>query len=78
MSECKCAQSAFSRFQSVMDLHFSTVFKIQTCTINYKKRHPWMTDALRAQIKLKNVMHSRAITLNNKTAFENYNRAKTC
>ena len=25
MSEC--AQSAFSRFQSVIDLHFSTVFK---------------------------------------------------
>ena len=74
MSEC--AQSAFSRFQSVIDLHFSTVFKIQTRTINYKNRHPWMTDALRAQIKLKNVMHSRAITLNNKTTFENYNRAK--
>ena len=35
-----------------------------------------MTDALRAHIKLKNVMHSRAITLNNKTTFENYNRAK--
>ena len=74
MSEC--AQSAFSRFQSMIDLHFSTVFKIQTRTINYKNRHPWMTDALRAQIKLKNVMHSRAITLNNKTTFENYNRAK--
>ena len=65
----KCA---FSRFQSVIDLHFSTVFKIQTRTINYKNRHPWMT----AQIQLKNVMHSRAITLNNKTTFENYNRAK--
>ena len=34
MSEC--AQSAFSWFQSVIDLHFSTVFKIQTHTINYK------------------------------------------
>ena len=49
MSEC--AQSAFSRFQSVIDLHFSIVFKMQTRTINYKNRHPWMTDALRAQIK---------------------------
>ena len=49
MSEC--AQSAFSRFQSVIDLHFSTVFKMQTRTINYKNRHSWMTDALRAQIK---------------------------
>ena len=76
MSEC--AQSAFSRFQSVIDLHFSTVFKMQTRTINYKNRHPWMTDALRAQIKFKNVMHSRAIALNNKATFENYNRAKTC
>ena len=26
----------------------------------------------------KNVMHSRAIALNNKATFENYNRAKTC
>ena len=74
MSEC--APSAFSRFQCVNDLHFSTVFKIQTRTINYKNRHPWMTDALRAQIKFTNVMHSRAITLNHKTTFENYNRAK--
>ena len=32
MSEC--AQSAFSRIQSVIDLHFSTVFKMQTLTIN--------------------------------------------
>ena len=60
----------------MIDLHFSTVFKMQTRTINYKNRHPWMTDALRAQIKLKNVMHSRAIALNNKATFENYNRAK--
>ena len=37
-----------------------------------------MTNALRAQIKLKNVMHSRAIALSNKTTFENYNRAKAC
>ena len=74
MSEC--AQSAFSLFQSVIDLHFSTVFKMQTRTINYKNRHPWMTDALRAQIKLKNVMHSRAIAINYKATFENYNRAK--
>ena len=72
------AQSAFSRLQSVIDMHFSTVFKMRTRTINYKNRHPWMTDELRAQIKLQNVMHCRAITLNNKATFENYNRAKTC
>ena len=35
-----------------------------------------MTDALRALIQLKNVMHSRAIALNNKATFENYNRTK--
>ena len=49
MSEC--AQNAFSRFQSVIDMHFSTVFKRQIRTINYKNCHPWMTDVLRAQIK---------------------------
>ena len=35
------------------DRYFSTVFKMQIRTINYKNRHPWMTDALRAQIKFK-------------------------
>ena len=71
MSEC--AQRAFSRFQSVIDMHFSTVFKMQTCTINYKNRHPWMTDHKKNE---KHVMHSRAIALNNKATFENYHRAK--
>ena len=51
--DCECAQSAFSQFQSVIDMHFSAVFKMQTHTIHYKNRHPWMTDALRAQINLK-------------------------
>ena len=74
MSEC--AQSAFSRVQSVIDLPFSTVLKMQTRIINYKNSHPWMTDALRAQIKLKNVMHSRVIALNNKATFENYKSKK--
>ena len=71
MSEC--AHSAFSRFESVIDMHFSTIVKMQICTIHYKNRH-----TLGAQIQFKNVMHSRAISLNNNETFENYNRAKLC
>ena len=74
MSEC--VQRAFSLFQSVIDMHFSTVFKMQTHTTNYKNCHSWMTDALRSQIKFKNVLHSRVIALNNKATFDKYNRAK--
>ena len=46
-------QSAYSRFQGVLDLHLNTSFKMQTFTMNYKNRHLWMTGALRSQIKQK-------------------------
>ena len=53
-------QSAYSRFQGVLDQHLNTSFKRQTFTMNYKKRHPWMTGALRFQIKQKIKLHSFA------------------
>ena len=53
-------QSAYSRFQGVLDLHLNTSFKRQTFTMNYKNRHLWMTGALRSQIKQKNKLHSFA------------------
>ena len=53
-------QSAYSRFQGVLDQHLNTSFKRQTFTMNYKNCHPWMTDALQFQIKPKNKLHSFA------------------
>ena len=36
----KCVQSAFTRFQGVIDQHFSTNLKKRTVMINYRNRHP--------------------------------------
>ena len=51
------AQGAFSMFQGVIDLHFGNSCPKQTFTMNYSNRLPWMSDALRRSIKLKNRMH---------------------
>ena len=51
-------QTAFSRFQGVIDLHLNTNFKMRTFTINYESRYPWITEALRKKIKCKNQLHA--------------------
>ena len=43
-------QSGFTRFQGVLDQHFHSAFKMQTFAMNYRNRHPWMTEALRTAI----------------------------
>jgi len=65
-------QDAFTRFQGVFDQHFNSSFKMQTYAMNYKNRHPWMTKALRSQIKMKNRMHSEALENNDYTLFDEY------
>ena len=40
--------------------------------MNYKNRHPWMTEALRTDIKNKNKMHSNALKNNDQKLFEDY------
>ena len=52
--------------------HFNSSFKMQTYAMNYKNRHPWMTEALRTQIKRKNRMHSEALENNDYTLFDDY------
>ena len=42
---------AFTRFQAVIDRHLNNNFKMQTIAMNYKNRHPWMTEELRTRIK---------------------------
>ena len=46
-------QSAFSRFQGVIDLYLDTNFKKLTFMMNYENRCPWITEALRTKIKTK-------------------------
>ena len=76
--ETECMQLAFTRFQGVINQHFETNFKMQSFTTNYKNRHPWMTKALRTQIKIKNAMHTTCFASLTKdiTKFADYNKVK--
>ena len=69
-------QSAFTRFQGAIDQHFKAVFKMQTFAMNYKNRHPWMTEALRKQIKQKNKMHTDALHKKDEQLFIAYKSIK--
>ena len=44
--------------------------------MNYKNRHPWMTGALRAQIKQKNKLHSLAISSRDDKIKDDYKETK--
>ena len=54
-------QNAFTRFQGVLDQHFDKNFQMQTCTMTYKNRLPWMTNQLRQHIINKNKMYLKTI-----------------
>ena len=69
-------ESAYQRFQGVLDQLLNTNFKKQTYTMNYKNRHPWMTAALRAQIKQKNKLHSLAISSRDDKIMDDYKETK--
>ena len=68
--------SAYQRFQGVFDQLLNSNFKKQTYTMNYKNRHPWMTGALRAQIKQNNKLHSLAISSRDDTIMDDYKEIK--
>ena len=63
-------QIAFTRFQGVLDQYLNTVFKMQTFAMNYKNRHPWMSEALRNKIQIKNAMHTDALRTKDMNVFE--------
>ena len=67
---------AFSRFQGVIDVHFNTNFKLHTFTRTYINRHPWMTEALRTQIRLKNSKYTEYVKSNNVDIVESYKDSK--
>ena len=69
-------QGAFSRFQGVNDVHFNTNFKLHTFTRTYINRHPWMTEALRTQIRLKNSKYKEYVKSNNVDIVESYKDSK--
>ena len=74
--ESEDLQAAFSRFQGVIDVHFNSNFKLHTFTRTYINRHPWMTEALRTQIKLKNAMYKEYVKSNNADIVESYKDSK--
>ena len=69
-------QSAFSRFQGVIDLHWNTNFKKRTFMMNYKNRYPWITEALRKKMKNKNQLHRVAISSHDENIMNEYKEAK--
>ena len=69
-------QTAFSRFQGVIDLHFNTNFKKRTFTMNYKNRYPWITEALHKKIKSKNQLHAIAVSSHDDNIMKEYKEAK--
>ena len=74
--ESEDLQAAFSRFQGVIDVHFNSNFKLHTFTRTYRNRHPWMTEALRTQIRLKNSMYKEYVKSNNADIVESYKDSK--
>ena len=74
--ESEDLQAAFSRFQGVIDVHFNTNFKLHTFTRTYINRHPWMTEALRTQIRLKNSKYKEYVKSNNVDIVESYKDSK--
>ena len=44
--------------------------------MNYQNRHPWMTGALKAQIKQKNKLHSLAISSRHDKIMDDYKETK--
>ena len=50
-------KSAFSWFQQTFDRYFDKSFPVLAYKINYKNRHPWMTEQLRNRIKQKNSLY---------------------
>ena len=74
--ESEDLQATFSRFQGVIDVHFNTNFKLHTFTRTYINRHPWMTEALRTQIRLKNSKYKEYVKSNNVDIVESYKDSK--
>ena len=69
-------QLAFTRFQGVIDRLLVNNFKMLTFTMNYNNRHPWMTEALRKQIKIKNAMYADTFHKKDNVLTEKYKKIK--
>ena len=69
-------QSAFSRFQGVLDLHLNTNFKKRTFMMNYKNRYPWITEPLRTKLRRKNQLHAIATSSHDDNIMKEYKEAK--
>ena len=57
-------------------MHFNSNFKLHTFTRTYINRHPWMTEALRTQIRLKISKYMEYVKSNNIDIVESYKDSK--
>ena len=73
---CDDAQVAYSRFKRAIDMHFTSNFKFHTFAMTYKNRYPWLSAALRTQIKLQNAKHKEALKSNNQSVKDDYKNIK--
>ena len=69
-------QTAFNRFQGVIDLHLNTNFIKRTFTMNYKNCYPWITEELCKKIKCKNQLHAIAVSSHDDNTMKEYKEAK--
>ena len=76
--ETDSTQLTFTLFHGVIDQHFEYNFKMQSFIINYKNRHPWMTQVLRTQIIRKNEMHTIALATNDKQNLTTTTKLYSC
>ena len=74
--ESEGLQATFSRFQGVIVVHFNSNFKLHTFTRTYINHHPWMTEALRTQIRLKNSKYMEYVKSTNLDVVESYKDSK--
>ena len=70
------AHPAFTRFLAVIDRHLNNNFKKQTIAMNYKNRHPWMTEELRTRKKNTNALYAETLKKNDKDIQEKYKKIK--
>ena len=73
---CDDVQVAYSRFKRAIDMHFTSNFKFHTFAMTYKNRYPWLSAALRTQIKLKNAKHKEALKSNDQSVKDDYKNIK--
>ena len=76
VNSCDDAQVAYSRFKRAIVMHFTSNFKFHTFAMTDKNCYPWLSAALRTQIKLKNAKHKEVLKSNDQAVKDGYRNIK--